>query len=60
MAGDIFAADKHVIFYIQSCFWNEQYCFCEIRRQWTGEDWEQSWQLTNRMSTMINNCWKTY
>ena len=38
MAGDIFAADKH-IYTIQSCSRKEQYCFCEIRRQWTGEDW---------------------
>ena len=29
--------------------------FCGIGQQWTGEDWELSWQLTNRMSIMTNN-----
>ena len=51
MAGDIFAADKHII-YSPVPGMNS---FCEIGQQWTGEDWELSWQLTNCMSIMTNN-----
>ena len=34
MAGDIFAADKHIIIYSLVSGMN---CFCGIGRQWNGE-----------------------